>query len=1002
MTDIWQGGKTYVPGALVKPSSTTVVAQPQPTNGDFETGDLTGWAQGASRWTNTSTTPYAGTKCVVLSGSGIDSLNNTNVVPVKPGQRITAQAMAKLTNNGTNDQGAQIIIVWRDASHAELPNPELGTLIYGQGGYWKLTSASGAAPAGTAEAFIRLNGNNGTHGGTLEFDQVSWSYAYQAPPPGLIFKATQAAPGKSGSAEPTWPTTVGVPVTDNEVTWEGVIASRVVWEASPIMQTGDTEPVWPLSAGAIVHDGNMDWVAISSQITDKNCPNSKVVAIMASKVFAADKDIVRFSATVNPLDWTSSQDAGYLPTGLQQANSNDMTVLAPYRSNLTAFNASSFQNWQVDPDPSAMSLLDQMEGIGSSAQHAAQPVGNDLFYLSQLGVRSVSIAAGTESLAAGDVGIPVDSLVQASLAYLAAKGFSPPRATYYPSAGQYWLAFDSSVLSISGLLPDGMVGAAGTYQYTATNAAQPVTYTIASGSLPPGATMNASGLVTYTYTTGGRYSWAVQGTDALSQVATLSDSATVWPAEALSAKPKIVSWWDFEFDLMDQARGGNTQGGTVAFVVNATDTGKKLAEGTTPRVTTGNKGFNFYRVGEYGNFAFGARLTVSKLTNVTRLLTVGADSGSSVTGVLRIGINASGKWEASLYNASNVAVITVASTSSAAVGAETHVGVNGVYTSTNTMTLALVINGAQEAVSASTPSSTLAVNTQYVIGTREGTGYAPAVSEMFWAHDSLTAAEWAYLNNAGNKRFYADFGGALYGTTYDAYLASLMAAKAGGIFKFNAASGTVAVNSAPFGSIGDATLTGGATYSAAIAPPPGFGGDPVLRTDGINGRVITNTGFAGSTNSGGELMSTWVSQPSDGVNESFFMELTRPAQPWTGQRALLQGANASQAKTYYNDFSGNSFRSGVATAPGVNEWKMLTWAGFDASYFAPVVNGIVGSSPGQYGASAFSDVMAFVVGAYYGGTSAVNAYFSRTCVLTSGNFTLPQLAKLYDLGAGLG
>ena len=67
MTDIWQGGKTYVPGALVKPSSTTVVAQPQPTNGDFETGDLTGWAQGASRWTNTSTTPYAGTNWPVRS-----------------------------------------------------------------------------------------------------------------------------------------------------------------------------------------------------------------------------------------------------------------------------------------------------------------------------------------------------------------------------------------------------------------------------------------------------------------------------------------------------------------------------------------------------------------------------------------------------------------------------------------------------------------------------------------------------------------------------------------------------------------------------------------------------------------------------------------------------------------------------------------------------------------------------------------------------------------------
>jgi hypothetical protein len=522
MTDTWQAGKSYVPGALVKPSSTTVVTQTQPTNGDFETGTLSGWTQGAARWANTSTTPYAGTKCVVLSGTGIDSLNNTNVVPVKPGQHITAQAMAKLTNNGTDDQGAQIIIVWRNAAHAEIPGAALGTLIYGQGGYWKLTSASGTAPVGAAEAFIRLNGNNGTHGGTLEFDQVSWDYAYQAPSPGLIFKATQAAPGKSGTSEPAWPTTAGISVTDNQVTWMGVIASRVVWEASPIMQTGATEPAWPLSTGAIVHDGNMDWVAVSGQVADKNCPHSKVVAIMASKVFAADRDIVRFSATVNPLDWTSAQDAGYLPTGLQQANSNDMAVLAPYRSNLTAFNASSFQNWQVDPDPSAMSLLDQMEGIGSSAQHAAQPVGNELFYLSQLGVRSVGIAAGADSLAAGDVGMPVDVLVHAAME---ARPGGRYLATYYPSAGQYWLALPD-YLSITGDIADGYFGDVVSYQYHI-DSSRSYTVALASGALPVGLSMDATGKVTGTLTGVASYAWSVSATNATSDVYTLPDAAIV-------------------------------------------------------------------------------------------------------------------------------------------------------------------------------------------------------------------------------------------------------------------------------------------------------------------------------------------------------------------------------------------------------------------------------------------------------------------------------------------
>ncbi len=547
MTDIWQPGKTYVPGALVKPSSTTTVAQPQPTNGDFETGNLTGWSQGASRWANTSTTPYAGTKCVVLSGTGIDSLNNTNIVPVRVGQRITAQAMAKLTNNGTNDQGAQIIIVWLDASNVEIPGAAtLGTLIYGQGGYWKPTTATGTAPAGAAKAFIRLNGDNGTHGGTLEFDQVSWDYAYQAPPPGLIFKATQAAPGKSGSAEPTWPTTAGISVTDNAVTWQGVIASRVVWKASPIMQTGATEPVWPTVVGAIVHDGNMDWIAVSSQITDPNCPHSKVVAIMASKVFAADKDIVRFSATVNPLDWSSAQDAGYLPTGLQQANSNDMAVLAPYRSNLTAFNASSFQNWQVDPDPAAMSLLDQLESIGSTWQHAAQPVGNDLFYLSQLGVRSVGIAVGTDNLAAGDIGMPVDVLVRASVSLL--NDGIMPCSTYYPSAGQYWISFQHLTLQLTGGPKDGAIGNQANGSYRVSGAVRGYSVAVVSGGLPSGITLLATGTYSGAYTTAGTYTWTVRATDGAGRYVDLEQSLTVNPGV-------VIALLHFDTDMTTDATG---------------------------------------------------------------------------------------------------------------------------------------------------------------------------------------------------------------------------------------------------------------------------------------------------------------------------------------------------------------------------------------------------------------------------------------------------------------
>jgi hypothetical protein len=70
-------------------------------------------------------------------------------------------------------------------------------------------------------------------------------------------------------------------------------------------------------------------------------------------------------------------------------------------------------------------------------QQAVQPVSDDLFFLAALGVRTVAIAEGTNNLATGDVGVPIDPLVQAEANAVDVE----PVASYYPGAGQYWLAF---------------------------------------------------------------------------------------------------------------------------------------------------------------------------------------------------------------------------------------------------------------------------------------------------------------------------------------------------------------------------------------------------------------------------------------------------------------------------------------------------------------------------------------------------------------------------------
>ena len=63
------------------------------------------------------------------------------------------------------------------------------------------------------------------------------------------------------------------------------------------------------------------------------------------------------------------------------------------------------------------------------------------------------------------------------------------------------------------VLASGMVGKSYSYQLQTTGSQAPIVYSIASGSLPPGLSMNQAGVLSGTPTTGGTYSFTVRSTD---------------------------------------------------------------------------------------------------------------------------------------------------------------------------------------------------------------------------------------------------------------------------------------------------------------------------------------------------------------------------------------------------------------------------------------------------------------------------------------------------------
>ena len=118
-----------------------------------------------------------------------------------------------------------------------------------------------------------------------------------------------------------------------------------------------------------------------SYIADANCPNTRSIIKMASKLFAVGKspgDTVRFCSTANGArDWTLANDAGFIATGLRAEGDSQAFALAQFRKMLAVLMVDSVQVWQVDPNPANISIFQNVYGIGSKFPNAAMRMGSE-------------------------------------------------------------------------------------------------------------------------------------------------------------------------------------------------------------------------------------------------------------------------------------------------------------------------------------------------------------------------------------------------------------------------------------------------------------------------------------------------------------------------------------------------------------------------------------------------------------------------------------------------
>lgn len=186
----------------------------------------------------------------------------------------------------------------------------------------------------------------------------------------------------------------------------------------------------------------------ATHIADANCPNTKAVIKIASKIFSVGSgigDVVRYSSTGNPRNWSADKDAGFLASGLNSRGDRSANALGIYKNDLVVLSRDGAQVWKVDPDPTKMSLSSIVENVGTSFPGSVANVAGDLYFLSDYGFRSITTLQYTNSLSDIDVGSPIDSLVRPETK---ANGIFP-KAFYFYGTGQYICAIKNQLFVYS-------------------------------------------------------------------------------------------------------------------------------------------------------------------------------------------------------------------------------------------------------------------------------------------------------------------------------------------------------------------------------------------------------------------------------------------------------------------------------------------------------------------------------------------------------------------------
>ena len=160
-----------------------------------------------------------------------------------------------------------------------------------------------------------------------------------------------------------------------------------------------------------------------------------------NKIYACAGSNLYFCALGNATTWNDPNGVGnsFIGMSSQTGVADPLIAVGIYQGRLAVASRRTVQIWTMDPDPSLNAQGQVLSNIGTFAKRSLQGIGDqDIYMLYDSGFRAIRVRDASNNAITDDIGVPVDSLVQAALAAISQQTAAKSCGVVDPAANRYW------------------------------------------------------------------------------------------------------------------------------------------------------------------------------------------------------------------------------------------------------------------------------------------------------------------------------------------------------------------------------------------------------------------------------------------------------------------------------------------------------------------------------------------------------------------------------------